>query len=320
MNVVKKIGDFIGKYMAIIVIGVAAIALFWPSSFTWATPHTTLLLGIVMFGMGMTLDLNDFKIVFSRPKDVLVGCLAQFTIMPLLAFILAKLFNLPSKLAVGVVLVGTCPGGTSSNVMTFLAKGDIALSVGMTMVSTVLAPIITPILTLLLAGQWIPVSASAMFISIIKVVIVPIVLGILAHKFFENIVTKCTSVLPIVSVTAIVLIVGGVVGANSEKILSTGLLVLAVVIVHNMLGYALGYGIAYALKLDIAKAKAVAIEVGMQNSGLAVTLASTHISPMAAIPGAIFSVWHNISGSIVANILSRIDNKKENKSDLVAEI
>lgn len=304
MGFLEKLSKGVGKYMAIIVIIVAGIALLQPSTFKWAAPQVSLLLGIVMFGMGMTLNLNDFKIVFSRPKDVLIGCLAQFTVMPLLAFALVKLFNLPLDLAIGVVLVGTCPGGTSSNVITLLAKGDVALSVGITMCSTILAPIVTPALTLLLVGQWIPVSASAMFLSIVKVIIVPIALGIIAHKFFEKIVEKCVTVLPLVSVTAIVLIVGGVVSSNAEKIMSTGILVTVVVILHNTLGYIVGFMLGKALKLDMKKIKAIAVEVGMQNSGLAVTLATAHFNPTAAIPGAIFSVWHNISGSIAANVLA----------------
>ncbi|MGL4343636.1 MAG: bile acid:sodium symporter family protein [Cellulosilyticaceae bacterium] len=304
MQKLEKLSSMVGKYMSVIVLIVAVVSLLVPSSFKWAAPHVSMLLGVVMFGMGMTLKLEDFKIVFSRPKDVIFGCLAQFTIMPLLAFALATLFQLPPELAVGVILVGTCPGGTSSNVMTYLAKGDVALSVGMTMVSTVLAPILTPIMTLMLAGKWIPVSATSMFISIFKVVIVPIVLGIIVHKVAEQVVEKLVKVLPLVSVISIVLIVGGVVGSNAQKILTTGLVVFAVVILHNMCGYGLGYFLGKGLKMDEAKRRAIAIEVGMQNSGLAVTLATAHFNPVAAIPGAIFSVWHNISGSLVANFLA----------------
>lgn len=318
MSLIKRIGELATKYIAFIVLGVSIISLALPSTFLWVVPYTTFLLGVAMFGMGMTLDLNDFKVVFSKPKEVFIGCLAQFTIMPILAFILAKAFKLPPELAVGVILVGTCPGGTASNVITYIAKGDVALSVAMTMVSTVLAPILTPILTLLLAEAWIPVSATSMFISIVKVVIVPVILGILAHKLLNNTVQKCTSILPVISVTAIVLIIGGIIGSNAEKIMTTGVMVLLVVIIHNGLGVLVGYLIAYILKVDSAKAKAIAIEVGMQNSGLAVSLATAHISPVAAIPGAIFSVWHNISGSIVANIFSSMEDKKEVVTEVVA--
>lgn len=259
-----------------------------------------------MFGMGLTLKASDFKVVFSRPKDIIIGAVAQFTIMPLLAFVLTKLFQLPPELAVGVILVGTCPGGTSSNVMTYLAKGDVALSVGMTGVSTILAPFLTPLLTKLYAGQTVDVDLLSMFLSIVKVVIVPIVLGCIINKLFSSFTEKVTTILPLVSVTAIVAIVAAVVSANSSKIMTCGFLIMLVVVLHNCLGYALGFAVSKALKLDMSKCKAVAIEVGMQNSGLATSLAATHFAqyPLATIPGAVFSVWHNISGAIFANFIA----------------
>jgi len=299
--------------MSVIALVVAAVGLLFPPSFTWAVPNITLLLGIVMFGMGLTLKLSDFKEVLKRPKDVFAGFVLQFTIMPLVAFALAKVFNLPPELSVGVILVGTCPGGTSSNVMTYLAKGDVALSVCMTMVSTLFAPFLTPLMTWWLAGKWVSVSYSAMFLSILKVVILPIVLGLIVHKIFGDKTIKLNKVLPLISVIAITLIIGAVVGANSQKIMTTGLLVGSVVILHNMCGYGLGFFAAKLLGMNSAKRNAVAIEVGMQNSGLAVSLATAHFSPAAAIPGAIFSVWHNFSGSIVANIMANSARKAEAK-------
>jgi BASS family bile acid:Na+ symporter len=313
MKVLKKISDFVGKYMAIIVILVAALALFAPQTVSFIkTSYVNTLLGIVMFGMGLTLKPNDFKVVFSRPKDVIIGCIAQFTVMPLLAFFLTKIFNLPVELAVGVILVGTCPGGTSSNVMTFLSKGDVALSVGMTAVSTILAPILTPLLTLLFAGAKVEVNVVSMFVSIIQVVILPIVLGFVINHFFSKITQQIVEILPLISTTAIVAIVAAVVSANSAKILTSGLLIIAVVILHNVCGYLVGYGIGKALKLDMTKCRAISIEVGMQNSGLATSLAATHFAqyPLATIPGAVFSVWHNISGAILANIYRRMDKDK----------
>lgn len=310
MSRVEKISNFAGKYMSVIALAVAVVSLLFPPSFTWATPHITLLLGIVMFGMGLTLKLSDFKEVFRRPKDVFAGFVLQYTIMPLVALALVKIFRLSPELAVGVILVGCCPGGTSSNVMTYLAKGDVALSVCMTMVSTLFAPILTPLLILWLAGQWISVSFSAIFLSILQVVIFPIVLGLLIHKIFGDKTTKFNKVLPLVSVIAITLIIGAVVGANSKKIMTTGLLVGAVVVLHNLCGYGFGFLGAKVLGMNTAKRNAVAIEVGMQNSGLAVSLAAAHFSPVAAIPGAIFSVWHNFSGSIVANIMANSYLKK----------
>lgn len=307
MKVLEKVSELVGKYMAILVLIIAGIALLAPGTVSFIkTSYVNTLLGIVMFGMGLTLKASDFKIVFSHPKDAVIGCLAQFTIMPALAFLLTKLFRLSPELAVGVILVGTCPGGTSSNVMTYLAKGDVALSVGMTSVSTILAPFLTPLLTYLLAGQTVDVNIMSMFMSIIKVVIVPIALGVILNKLFSDFTEKLVKVLPLVSVAAIMAIVAAVVSANSSKIMTSGLLIVAVVILHNVCGYALGFSIGKVLKLDMAKCKAVAIEVGMQNSGLATSLAGTHFAmyPMATIPGAVFSVWHNISGAIFANFMA----------------
>ena len=307
MKFFEKLSNLVGKYMAVIVLAVAALALFQPAAVSFIkTSYVNTLLGIVMFGMGLTLKAEDFKIVFSRPKDVIIGCLAQFTIMPLLAFVLTKVFRLPAELAVGVILVGTCPGGTSSNVMTYLAKGDVALSVGMTGVSTILAPFLTPLLTYVFAGQTVDVNMMNMFFSIVKVVIVPIALGCVINKFFSAFTQKAVKVLPLVSVAAIVAIVAAVVSANSAKIMTCGLLIMVVVVLHNCCGYALGYVLGKALKLDMSKCKAVAIEVGMQNSGLATSLAATHFAqyPLATIPGAVFSVWHNISGAVFANFMA----------------
>ena len=311
MKSLEKLSAFISKYMAIFVIAIAAIALFEPWTFKWAAPKVTILLGVVMFGMGMTLRIRDFKLVFQRPRDVFIGALAQFTIMPALAWLLAKGFGLPPELAAGVILVGTCPGGTSSNVMTYLARGDVALSVSMTMTTTILAPIVTPLLTWWLAGEWVEISLSAMMLSIVQVVILPIVLGIIINTFFEATVQKVVTLLPLISVTAIVLIVGGVVSVSSQRIMETGLLIMLVVMCHNLLGYSIGFLLAKLLHMNMAKAKAISIEVGMQNSGLATSLAMLHFGATAAIPGAIFSVWHNISGSLAANYLASRMNKEE---------
>ena len=320
MKFMERLSAFISKYMAVFVIVIAAIALLQPWTFKWAASKVTILLGIVMFGMGMTLKLEDFRLVFQRPRDVFVGALAQFTVMPGLAWLLAKGFNLPPDLAAGVILVGTCPGGTSSNVMTYLAKGDVALSVSMTMTTTILAPIVTPMLTWWLAGAWVDVSFTAMMMSIIQVVILPIVLGIVINTFFASTVQKFIKLLPLVSVIAIVLIVGGVVSVSAQRIMETGLLVMGIVMLHNLGGYAIGFGIAKALHMDLAKVKAISIEVGMQNSGLATSLAMTHFGAAAAIPGAIFSVWHNISGSIAANYLAaRMTKKPEEKAEPATE-
>lgn len=305
----KKFSSFVSKNMLWLVIICAVVALFFPASFTWVAPQISKLLGVIMFGMGMTLRIEDFKEIFRRPKEIFIGVAAQFLIMPLLAYFLALIFNLPPELAAGVILVGTCPGGTASNVMTYLAQGDLALSVSMTMTTTLLAPIVTPFLTLWLAGAWIDISLSAMMISILQIVIAPIFLGIIINHFFRDFVRKITILLPTVSIIAILLIVGGVVGVNSSKILDVGLILMLVVMLHNVCGYALGFAVAKAFNMNIAKAKAISIEVGMQNSGLAVSLAMLHFGAAAAIPGAIFSVWHNISGSIAVIFFAYKSNK-----------
>ncbi len=313
MKVLENISDFFGKYMAFIVLFVAALSLFVPNSTIWIqTTWVNYLLMIVMFGMGLTLKLEDFKLVFTRPKDILIGCASQFVIMPLLAFALGKIFGLDTALLAGVVLVGTCPGGTSSNVITYLSKGDVALSVGMTSVNTLLAPFLTPAITYLLLRTSVEVDILSMFLSIVKVVIIPIGLGFIINKFFGKYTQKAVRVLPMVSVIAICLIVAAVVSHNAEKILTTGLVVFAVVILHNILGYACGFCLGKILKLNIAKTKALSIEIGMQNSGLATSLAGTAFPDlaMATVPGAIFSVWHNISGAILANIYNRMEDNK----------
>ena len=316
MKTLEKISDFFGKYMAFIVLIIAALALFAPGTCLWVqTSWVNYLLMIVMFGMGLTLKLEDFKLVFTRPKDILIGCVAQFTVMPLLAFALGKIFGLDAALLAGVILVGTCPGGTSSNVITYLSKGDVALSVGMTSVNTLLAPLLTPAITYLLLRTTVTVDPISMFLSIIKVVIIPIALGFIINKLFGKVTQKLVKVLPTISVIAICLIVAAVVSHNSEKIMTTGLVVFAVVILHNLLGYACGFGIGRLLHMSVPKTKAISIEIGMQNSGLATSLAGTAFPDlaMATVPGAIFSVWHNISGAILANVYNRWTEKNETK-------
>ena len=304
----KKVSDFIGRNMAWIVLVIAAMALFLPQTCLWIqTGWINYLLMIVMFGMGMTAKLSDFAIVFKRPRDVMIGCAAQFIVMPLLAFLLGKAFSLNDELLVGVVLVGTCPGGTSSNVITYLSKGDTALSIGMTSINTLLAPLLTPLLTYLYLRTSVTVDVMSMFMSIIQVVIVPIGLGLLINRVFGQYTQRISTALPTVSVTAICLIVAAVVSHNSEKIRSTGLVIFAVVILHNLLGYLCGYLIGVLFHMDLPRKKAVAIEIGMQNSGLATTLAGTSFPgmAMATVPGAIFSVWHNISGALLAGWFTR---------------
>ena len=304
----KKICDFSTKYMAILILGVAVVALFVPKTALWVqTSWINNLLMLVMFGMGLTLNSKDFLMVLKRPKEILIGGVTQFTVMPILAFILSKMFDLDTALLAGVILVGACPGGTASNVMTYLAKGDVALSVGMTSVNTLLAPVLTPLITYFFLRTSVDMDILAMFLSIIKVVIVPIGLGLLITKLWGKLTQKASTYLPFVSVMAITLIIASVVSHNSEQILETGCVIFAVVILHNLLGYAAGFGIASILHMNTAQKKAMSMEIGMQNSGLATSLAMTSFPnlAMATVPGAIFSVWHNISGGILASFFRK---------------
>ena len=260
-----------------------------------------------MFGMGLTLKPEDFHVVLMRPKDVLLGCLAQFTVMPLLAWVLAKVFALPDELALGVILVGCCPGGTASNVITYLAKGDLALSVGMTAMSTILAPLLTPLLVWLMAGTMVDVDTAGMLLSILYVVIAPIIAGIIIQRLFPSFTRKAVAYLPAFSTLMIAAVVAMVVSHTANRLLSAGLMVVIVVMLHNLLGLTIGYGVGRLLGLPREKRVALSIEVGMQNSGLASSLATIHFAsyPLATIPGAVFSVWHNISGALAAKWYQR---------------
>jgi len=304
----RRLCKLISDYMGVLVLLSAVAALLFPDTLSHLKPRLiNPLLGVIMFGMGLTLKPEDFRVVFSRPKDVLVGCLAQFAVMPLLAYALTRVFRLEEALAIGVILVGCCPGGTASNVITFLAKGDLALSVGMTATSTLLAPVLTPLLVWLLAGETVDVDVVGMLLSILWVVILPIVLGLIVKRIWPRTTERAAGYLPALSSLAICVIVLIVIAANAHKLLAGGWVILLVVVLHNVCGLAAGYLIGLLLHLSPAKRRAVSVEVGMQNSGLASSLATLHFAayPLATIPGALFSVWHNISGAIVARIYSR---------------
>lgn len=308
MNTIKRICKLISDYMGALVLLSAIVGMIAPSAFSGVKPTViNPMLGVIMFGMGMALRIEDFRLVFSRPKDIFIGCLAQFTIMPLLAFALSRLFALDEALAVGVVLVGCCPGGTASNVITYLAKGDLALSVGMTATSTLLAPVLTPLLVWLLAGHTVDVDVAGMLLSILWVVILPIMAGLIVKWLWPRFTERATAYLPALSSLTICAIVLIIISANAEKLLAGGLIIILVVMLHNLCGLSLGYAVGRLLGMSPAKRRAVSIEVGMQNSGLASSLATLHFAayPMATIPGAVFSVWHNLSGAIVARIFAR---------------
>ncbi|MFW1648934.1 bile acid:sodium symporter family protein [Acinetobacter nosocomialis] len=302
MSALLRFTHFVQKTFALWVIVFAALALWQPEFFVWLKAYIPWILGIIMLGMGMTMTVDDFKGVLQSPKAVLIGVVAQFVVMPSLGFVLCKLFNLPPEIAVGVILVGCCPGGTASNVITYMAKGNVALSVACTSVSTLLAPVLTPAIFYLLASQWLKIDAASMFISILQVVLLPIVIGLILRTWLKRQVESYIQVMPLVSVIAIVAIVAAIIGGSKAAIFQSGLLILAVVILHNGLGYLLGFTAARFFKLPYADSKAIAVEVGMQNSGLGVALAAVHFaaSPITAVPSAIFSLWHNISGPALA--------------------
>jgi BASS family bile acid:Na+ symporter len=305
VNTVEKASAFVGKTFSFWVILFACFGFFAPQLFTGYKSAITPLLGIVMFGMGLTLSTADFREVLRRPKDVAIGVVGHYIIMPGIAYLLAIVLQLPPEIAVGVILVGCCPSGTASNVMTFLAKGDVALGVSIASISTLIAPLATPALVSLLAGKWMAINTTSLFMDIVQVVILPILLGIVAKASFRRQAAASVKALPLVSTIAIVLIVAIVVSLNQPKLLTSGLLILVAVILHNLLGFALGYLFAKMFGMDLAKRKAVMLETGMQNSGLGAALAAAHFSPLAAVPSALFSVWHNLSGSMLATWFAR---------------
>jgi bile acid:Na+ symporter, BASS family len=305
VNAVEKASAFVGKTFSVWVLLFAGLGFFAPSLFTGYKTWIAPLLGIVMFGMGLTLSAADFRDVFRRPKDVAIGVVGHYLIMPGIAYLLAIGLRLPPDIAVGVILVGCCPSGTASNVMTFLSRGDVALGVSIGSVSTLIAPFATPALVSLLAGAWMHINTTSLFVDIVQVVILPIALGIVAKTLFRRQAAASVRALPLVSTVAIVLIIAIIVALNQPKLLTNGLLMFVAVILHNLLGFALGYGFARMFGMDLAKRKAVMFETGMQNSGLGAALAAAHFSPLAAVPSALFSVWHNLSGSALATWFAR---------------
>ena len=284
----------------LLILAGAAAALFFPEPFTGLSPFVNPALMLIMFGMGLTLTLPDFALVIRQPLPVLLGVVAQFVIMPLLGLGIAWALQLSPDLAAGLILVGCAPGGTSSNVVTYLAKGNVALSVAMTSVSTLLAPLFTPLLALWLAGQYMEVNAGSMALSIVKIVLIPVVLGLVIRFLVPRLVDRVLPVLPWISVLAITFVVLAVVSGSAAVILTAGWLILLAVILHNGLGLGLGYGVAKLFRQPVASRRTMAVEVGMQNSGLAAGLARQYFTPEAALPAAVFSVWHNVSGALVA--------------------
>lgn len=313
MGIIKKISGWVGDYMAYLVVIITLLALFAPSTTEWIQmAWINPLLMMIMFGMGLTLSTDDFRLVFTNPKHIALGVLAQYTVMPLLAWGLTKAFGITDPaLIAGIVLVGTSPGGTSSNVITYLSRGDVALSVVITSCSTLLAPILTPLISYQILKSTVEVDAVAMLLSILNVVILPVILGFIINHFWYKHVQKVVDGLPLVSVAGIILIVAAVVTTNRDNIIQNGGMLLLVCAIHNGLGYLLGYSAGKFVGMPTSSCKTLSIEVGMQNSGLASALATQVFPtmPLATVPGAIFSVWHNISGAILAQIYQRIPNE-----------
>ncbi|CAH1852482.1 bile acid:sodium symporter family protein [Convivina intestini] len=320
MKILTQLSNWITKYFVVIILAVCAFAYFVPKpGVTLATTKighlsaVSILLMIILFGMGVTLSVDNFKEVAKNPKMVILGTVAHYVIMPLVAFGLVHLFGLTGAAAVGVILVGSAPSGTSSNVMSFLSGGDVALDVSIGLLSTLLAPIMMPSLLKLLAGKWVAVPFQEMFFSALEIVVVPIVLGLIVHTLLKKHVEKIVQVMPLISQFAILVIITAVFSANAHNIFSaTALLLVPVVMLHNLSGYALGYGFSRLLSMKEPQQKAITFEVGMQDSALASTLAISYFSPASALPAVIFSVWHNISGSTLAAWWKNHDRKISN--------
>lgn len=257
-------------------------------------------LALIMLGMGLTMSPRDFALVLSRPVVIALGVALRCILMPLIAYVLAHLLNLPLSLALGLILVGCCPSGTASNVMTFIARGDTALSITLTSVITLLSPILTPITFYFLAGSAISVNVWAMFAEILVIVVAPVVIGVILHMCAHRFVNLIQPVVPVISIVAIVVIVAVIVALNARQIADAALLIFVAVALHNALGLFFGYWSSRLFGRTETQSRAITFEIGMENSGLAATLAKDYIDPLAAIPGAFFSVWHNLTGALLA--------------------
>ena len=294
----------VARFPLAAVLGVL-FALAWPQWLVGLKPAIVPLLGVVMLGMGVSLTLGHFARVLRRPGPILLGLALQYGIMPLAGWLIGLALGVPPALLVGLVLLGACPGGTASNVICYLARGDVALSITLTTLSTLAAVLLTPALTWLYVGQRVPVPVLDMLISIAEIILLPVALGLLLNRWLGARLDPVRRLFPLVSMGAIVLIIAIIVALNRDDLASLGLATALAVILHNGFGLLGGYWLARLLTRDQRVARTLAIEVGMQNSGLAVALAVKYFSPAAALPGALFSIWHNLSGSLLAAWWSR---------------
>ena len=328
MKALQKVSKFLSDYTSIVVIAIAVVTFLVPNLMAWVNQMLfvdpvsnkftcqSIIIGIIMFSMGLTLTTQDFKILAQRPFDICVGAIAQYLIMPFLAFGISKALNLPDGIALGLILVGCCPGGVSSNIMSYLCGGDVAFSVGMTTVSTLLSPFMTPLLVSLLAsGTHVSIKALPMFVSIIETVIFPVAVG----KAFA----EAQKIMPGIAVLGLAFVVGGVVSSQGSKFFTSGVVIFAAVLLHNGLGYLLGYGAGKLVGMNTAKKRTISIEVGMQNAGLATNLATTTAqfasTPESAIICAVSCTWHSISGTLLAGAFALKDKMAAKKAEEAAE-
>ncbi|MBR5039436.1 MAG: bile acid:sodium symporter family protein [Prevotella sp.] len=309
----------LSQHASLFVTAVAVLTFFVPDLFVWVRGTTqTVILGIIMLTMGLTLTTQDFRILARRPGDILIGACAQFLVMPCVAWLLVRIFHLEPALALGILLVGCCPGGVSSNIMSYLCHGDVAFSVGMTCTSTLLAPVMTPLLMELTAGEIIEIDAVGMFLNILIVTIIPVGIGCFLNNIYSNRKSFPTvqSLMPGLSVICLACIVGGVISTVHDDLVARGLWLFiwtfAVVFCHNSFGYLLGWTAGRLAGFNTAKKRTISIEVGMQNAGLATVLAGTFFAaqPLSVLPCAISCAWHSISGTILAGLFLRFQKKK----------
>ena len=329
MKALQKASKFLSDYTSVVVIAIAIVTFFVPSMMGWVNyalftdmvankfTSQSIIIGVIMFSMGLTLTTEDFKILAQRPFDICIGAIAQYLIMPFLAFFITKLLHLPTGIALGLILVGCCPGGVSSNIMSYLCGGDVAFSVGMTTVSTILSPVMTPLMVSLLAsGAKITIHGLPMFVSIIETVIVPVAIGfVLNYVLGKNKTFKeLQKVMPGVAVLGLACVVGGVISSQGSKFFQSGAVIFIAVLLHNGLGYFLGYCAGRLTGMNTAKKRTISIEVGMQNAGLATNLATTTAqfasTPESAIICAVSCVWHSISGTLLAGLFAQYDKMK----------
>lgn len=313
----RRIARLANRYFVVWVLLASGVALVSPTTFTPVLDYVTVLLGIIMLGMGLTLQPPDLRRLVEQPVDVGIGAGTQWVVMPAAAYLLYLVLDLPDAIGVGLVLVGAAPGGTASNVMTYLGNGDVALSVAITTLTTLAAPIVMPAWTLFILGEQLNVTFLEMFTSIVQIVLIPVVFGFLIRYVLDRRAPRAAAVgvdvFPLVSVVAIVAIVAGVVGANVQNILTAGASVLAAVVVHNLLGLGAGYGVGVLSGMPDDRIRTCAFEVGLQNSGLAVALATSLFAPAAALIPALFSVWHNVSGPALASYFAWSDTAREER-------